>query len=120
MSAISFKPGPRFLIVAQFEKEKQLPSLPRMAANLVRSQLRSVASQARGNARLVTDETRDARRAICRSNVCGFYRESDGRCGHRLCGCPTQGRGIIESKTELFSEFCPERKWLPGEMAGQI
>lgn len=119
VSAISFKPGARFLAVPrQGDTEHQLPSRVRQALNFGRSIVRSAVSQSQGNPRHVTNETRDTRRAICKSNDCGFFRATDGRCANPRCGCPTQGRGIIESKTELFSEFCPAhpRLWGPGEI----
>lgn len=96
--------------------EPALPSLPERARNFTRSIARGVVSQLGGNPRHVTDATRDARRAICKSNACGKYRESDGRCAHPRCGCPVSKRGLIESKTELFHEFCPEKLWFIGEI----
>lgn len=118
MSAIAFKKGKTFLLVPQFQGEKPLPSLPRMAANLARAQARSAVSQLRGNPRHVSEETRDARRALCRENVCGFYRQDVDRCANPKCGCPVSHRGLVESKTELYSEFCPAtpRRWTAGEM----
>lgn len=117
--SLTFPIGQRFL--PTLPSEPKLPSTPRAAMNFVGAQIRSVVSQSRGNPRKVTDATRDARRAVCKSNTCGFYRATDGRCAHKRCGCPVSRRGIIESKTELFSEYCPAipSLWGPGELAGQ-
>lgn len=116
---LTFQKGRAFL-PKPITGELALPSLPARARNFTRSVARGVVSQARGNPRNVTEATRDARRAKCVANVCGKYRASDGRCAHPLCGCPVSKRGLIESKTELFHEFCPNNptQWGPGEHPG--
>ena len=117
MSALTFQQGARLLPMPT--TEPKLPSVPQRAMNFTRSIARGVVSQTKGNPRNVTPETRDIRRARCKSNTCGNYRASDGRCAHPRCGCPVSNRGLIESKTELFHEFCPANpsQWGPGEIS---
>lgn len=117
MSAV-FSRGKRFLTVGmQSASEPSLPSLRSQALNFTKALARSAVSVARGNPLKVSDATRDQRRAKCLA--CSFYRKSDGRCSHVLCGCPVSKRGIIESKTELFAEYCPKipMEWGRGEIA---
>lgn len=121
---MTFAKGKRFIFLPTHTPnapEPELPSARRMAVNFARSVARSAISQVRGNPRHVSEATRDARRARCVANVCGFYRASDGRCAHARCGCPVSQRGLIESKTELFSERCPAdpSQWGAGEITNE-
>lgn len=115
MSA-TFPIGKRFVFLPRQlpkKKERGLPSLGRRAVNFGKAIVRNKISQLSGNPRAVSEATKLARREKCKANSCGNYRLSDDRCAK--CGCPTSKRGIIESKTELFAEFCPVGLWGPGE-----
>jgi hypothetical protein len=73
--------------------DEPLPSLPRMAANLVGAAAGHLAS----GLKMADDETREARLAICR--VCPHFR-GDGRCA--LCGCG------LDAKVAWASSRCPD------------
>lgn len=53
----------------------------------------------------LTPAKREEQRAICRSNQCGVFRESDSRCGHPDCNCFTK------LKSMLATETCPVGLW---------
>jgi hypothetical protein len=110
--SLAFSKGQKFLPKPSARTEPPLPSAIAQALNFGKSIYRAASSVAHGNPLKLSEATVERRREIC--NACEFYRASDGRCSK--CGCPTSNRGIILSKTELFSEFCPVGKWGPGEI----
>lgn len=93
------------------QPQPELPPTLTQVRNYVQSLARSAASVMEGHSFYVSEQTATARAEICRSNVCGNYRQSDDKCGQ--CGCPIQG------KTSRFAEFCPDhpRQWGPGEIS---
>lgn len=82
-------------------EELSLPSMTQMAKNVLGSLGRAVKSAATGQGVKVTQETAEARLAICRS--CPFFRHADERCSK--CGC------YLAAKTYLRAEKCPVGKW---------
>ncbi|ODU25071.1 MAG: hypothetical protein ABS95_01070 [Verrucomicrobia bacterium SCN 57-15] len=78
-----------------------LPSLPRQAVNASGAILRVAKAVIKRQPIWLTPAKREEHQAICRSNQCGFFRESDQRCGHPRCGCFTR------LKTLLTTEECP-------------
>lgn len=111
---LTFTKGRKFLVPG-IREEVSLPPMYQQAQNFCGAVVRSTKSVVAGNPLKVTDATKEARQAICRSNKCGKYRGSDDRCG--MCGCPISARGAITSKTELFAESCVFNFWRAGEMA---
>lgn len=81
---------------SEIETRRPMPSLVQQAANFVGAVVGHVAA----GAPTASQETRDARLAICRTNECGFYREGD-RCGHGGCGC------YLTVKASWAEQRCP-------------
>ena len=90
--------------------ELPLPPLTTMARNAVGSGVQIGAGALRGEAVVAPNEVLAQREAICRSNVCGKFRESDSRCS--LCGCGL--RGLIMNKLRYAAMRCPDNPphWL--------
>ena len=82
-------------------EELSLPSMTQMAKNVLGSLGKTIKAAATGQGVKVTQETAEARLAICRS--CPFFRTSDERCSK--CGC------YMAVKTYLRAEKCPVGKW---------
>jgi hypothetical protein len=82
--------------------EPALPSLPVRARNLAVQSAKEAAAIASG-VPAVTEEEAGRRLAICKSNVCGFWRASDETCSQ--CGCP------MVKKSPWRSARCPAGKW---------
>lgn len=82
-------------------EELSLPSMTQMAKNVLGSLGKVVKAAASGQGVKVTQETAEARLAICRS--CPFFRHTDERCSK--CGC------YMAVKTYLRAEKCPVGKW---------
>lgn len=90
--------------------EPALPGAIRTGANFAKALI----GRATDGRPMLDDATAHARLAICKACVGpdGFYRESDGRCAHKDCGCyleigPTGGPG----KVFWPEQFCPIGKW---------
>ena len=56
----------------------------------------------------VSDEERERRVAICRSNRCGVYSAADNRC--LACGCALHN-SFLGDKTRWAGERCPRGFW---------
>lgn len=83
-------------------QEPPLPALPERAKNLAVQSAQEVAAIAKG-VPAVTEGEAARRLSICKSNVCGFWRESDETCSQ--CGCP------MAKKTPWRSARCPVNLW---------
>lgn len=82
-------------------EELSLPSMTQMAKNVLGSLGKTIKAAASGQGVKVTQETAEARLAICRT--CPFFRHTDERCSK--CGC------YMAVKTYLRAEKCPVGKW---------
>lgn len=94
-------PPPEPVVVEQPSEELSLPSMTQMAKNVLGSLGKTIKAAASGQGVKVTQETAEARLAICRT--CPFFRHTDERCSK--CGC------YMAVKTYLRAEKCPVGKW---------
>jgi len=76
------------------------PNLLRKAANLVEAAV----DHLEAGMPLVSDQDRERRLEICRSNQCGLYQRGD-RCGHQACGC------FLAVKAGWAEQACPIGMW---------
>jgi hypothetical protein len=79
----------------------QLPSLPRMAANLGNEIVKTVKSVAVGEGFKIEDAEANKRKSIC--NTCEFFNKAQERC--TKCGC------FMAVKVYLKASNCPIGKW---------
>ena len=90
-------PSERDALIEKAREEPQLPSVARMAANLVKATAKHVAD---GLRKVSLQEYQD-RLNIC--NTCDIRIKN--RCTHESCGC------FIDKKAWWASEDCPLEKW---------
>ena len=94
---------------AKAEAKPRPPSLGRRVLNVSKALGRAAISFCTGNPIRVSEASTIKRQTICA--VCEW--NVDDVCTHAKCGCPTRNR--VLSKTEVFSESCPNGLWGPGE-----
>lgn len=82
-----------------------MPSAGRMAVNAIRAAVKTTVHAASGKGISAAPELIEKRRAICQSNVCGFYVAETERCAHKKCGC------FLRFKRYLKSQTCPDHRW---------
>lgn len=82
--------------------EAPLPSLAARVKGFALASAKEAVAVISGTPKATIEEAQ-RRLKICESNVCGFYRVSDGNCGR--CGCD------LARKVTWRSAECPARFW---------
>jgi hypothetical protein len=83
------------------QANRTLPSFRDQVAHAMQAARKVAAAAVRGDPIWLTPAKREEWRAICQSNLCGYYRAKDQRCTHPDCGC------FAKLKTRLTTERCP-------------
>lgn len=81
-------------------RPQETPGLLRRAASFAGAVVGHVAA----GAPTVSAEVKEARLAICRSNVCGQYRDEEGVPACLACGCGRRGLAV---KASWADQSCP-------------
>lgn len=93
------------------ETEKQPPNIAKRAKNLGKATAKHVMT----GMKYCTQEQKQKRFDICKSNKCGLFRGrgNGGICAHDDCGCPIRSQGKFIDKLSWRSSKCPKGLWGP-------
>ena len=90
---------------------KDIPSLNKRMVNLSRA----VGQHVLTGSKHCSEEDREERFNICKSNKCGLFRENEGGgvCAHDSCGCYLRSHGKFMDKLSWADSRCPVGMWGP-------